>query len=122
LGDLNGGTVGKNVVHTGGEPLLVRVEVGDDGKLDGIEVALLNEGLGTHADIDTGGVRGGVAAAVHVAGSKAERRQTGVDIVPAVVVVGDLQLSGVLIAVAVRVTNERSLPLKCRDLYQQIVI
>ena len=44
-------------------------------------------------------------------GSEAERWETGVDVGEAVVVVGDLQLSGVLISVAVGVADERSLPL-----------
>lgn len=72
----SGRAVLEDVVSLGGVSIGIAVEVGDDGELGGREVALLDQHLGAHADVDT---RGGVvleAGAVDVAGAEAERGQT----------------------------------------------
>lgn len=111
LGDLFSGAVFEDVVQAGCETFLVGIEIGDDGELDAAEVALFNQDLGTHARVDTRGRAVFEAAAVDVSSSEAEGWETRVDVDPAVVVVGNLQLASILIAVAVGVAHKRSLPL-----------
>lgn len=109
LGDL-GVAVGKDVVLVGGETLLLAVEVGDDGALDVVERVLLDEHLGAHAGVDTGGGNVLVAAAVDVGGAEAHRGSTRVDVGPVVVVVGDVELASVISAGVVAVADQAGLP------------
>lgn len=109
LGDL-GVAVGKDVVLVGGETLLLAVEVGDDGALDVVERVLLDEHLGTHAGVDTGGGDVLVAAAVDVGSTEAHRGGTRVDVGPVVVVVGDVELASVISAGVVAVADQAGLP------------
>jgi hypothetical protein len=70
---------------------------------------VLDEELGTLARVDAiGDVL--VVVVVEVASSEAERRATRVDVEPVVVVVGDGQVALVFAAVAVRVADQRALP------------
>jgi hypothetical protein len=49
------GRVCEHVVPLNGIPFIVRVKVGDNGKLDAVEVIVLDEDLGAHAGVDAGG-------------------------------------------------------------------
>lgn len=73
---------------------------------------MLHQNVGAHAGVDSGGWVVLVARAVEVAGSKAERRETGVDVGEEVVVVGHAKVAGILAGVAVRVADQGSLPLE----------
>lgn len=106
-GDL---AISVQVVALEREAILVTVEVGDDGILDGAERGLLHEHLGAHARVDARGGNVLVAAAVDVSSSEAHRRATAVDIGPVVVVIGDVKGASVLVAVAVRVADQTGLP------------
>lgn len=69
----------------------------------------LNKDLSSITCVDTiGNVQ--EVAVKDVAGTKAEGWGTGVDVAPVVVIVGDAQVTGILGTVAVRVADERSLP------------
>lgn len=107
-----GRAIGENVVRAGSETFLIRVEVSNDSERDVAEVALLNQDLGTHARVDARGRNIFEAAAVDVSSSEAEGWKAGVDVDPAIVVVGNLELASVLIGVAVGVTDKGSLPLE----------
>lgn len=102
--------IGVQVVALERETILVTVEVGDDGVLDGAERGLLHEHLSAHARVDARGGDVLVAAAVDVSSSEAHRRATAVDVGPVVVVVGDVKGASVLVAVAVRVADQAGLP------------
>jgi hypothetical protein len=83
------------------------------GRVEGLlavnEGVGLNKKLGALAGVDAvGDVQ--VVVVVDVASTEAEGRTTRVDVVPVVVVLGDAQVTGVLIAVAVRVTDQGGLP------------
>lgn len=69
----------------------------------------LNENLGTVTGVDAIG-DGFEVGVVDVSGTKTERWSTGVDVEPVVVGVGNVEVSSILIAIAVRVTHEGSLP------------
>ena len=112
-GDIRGAVL-KDVAGRGGEALQVTVDVGDNGLRGVDEVRVLNKDISLHARVDAGSGVVLVAVVVDVAGTKAERGETGVDIGEVVVVVGDLELALVLAAVAVRVTDEGTLPLCTR--------
>lgn len=69
----------------------------------------LDQKLGTLAGVDAvGNVL--VVAVVDVASTETEGRTARVDVVPVVVVLGDVQVTGVLIAVAVGVSDQGGLP------------
>lgn len=69
----------------------------------------LNQKLGALAGVDAvGNVL--VVAVVDVASTETEGRTARVDVVPVVVVLGDVQVTGVLIAVAVGVSDQGGLP------------
>jgi hypothetical protein len=106
LSDLIGRAIGKNIVQACSKPFLVRVKVCDDGELHVAEVALLNQDLSTHTRINARGLSILEAAAVDVPSSEAEGWETGVDVDPAVVVVGNLEEPSILIGIAVRVADQ----------------
>lgn len=68
----------------------------------------LNQKLSTVAGVDSVADIQEVAV-IDVTGAKAERRSARVDVVPVVVVLSDMEVAGVLGAVAVRVSNKRCL-------------
>lgn len=73
------------------------------------ELVGLNEDLGTVASVDS--VADGVeVAVVDVTGTEADGRSAGVDVVPVVVVLGNVEVTCVLVAVVVRVADQRGLP------------
>lgn len=80
-----------------------------EGLLASRESVGLDEKLGTLASVDSIADVQEVAV-VDVASAKAERRCTRVDVVPVVVVLGDVQISSILITIAVRVSNQRCFP------------
>lgn len=64
-----------------------------------------DEKLSTLASVDTiAHIQ--IVAVVNMAGAESERRSTGVDVVPVVVVHSDMQIACVLISIAVRVADE----------------
>lgn len=69
----------------------------------------LDENLGTHSRVDSG-VDGVKVVVEDVCHAEAHRRRARVDVDPVVVRVGDVEVSGVLVGIAVAVTDERGLP------------
>lgn len=96
FGDLGGGSTEQEVADILNASLLIGVQVGDHGEKNVLERVVLNTNDGTHARVDAGS--GGVleARAVDVAGSESQRWKTGVDVGEPVVVIGDVELSGIL--------------------------
>lgn len=80
-----------------------------DGFPGAREDGALDENLGTHSRVDSG-VDGVKVVVEDVCHAESHRRRTRVDVDPVVVRVGDVEVSGVLIGIAVAVTDERGLP------------
>lgn len=101
----------EDVVSFSHKSLQISIHVRDDGRVDVSEVVVFDQGAGRFADVEAGSRDILVAAGVDVTGSEANRRCTGVDVVPPVVMVGHAKVSTILSTVACRVTDQRSLPL-----------
>lgn len=110
LGDIRRAVL-KEVIRGNSISWLVAIEVGRDGKADVGEAGLLNKDLGTHAGVDSRGWAVLKAGAVDVSSAESDGWQARVDVGEVVVVVGDLEVAGILVAVVVGVANERSFPL-----------
>lgn len=110
LGDL-GRAVGVDVTRLGSESLCLGIQISHNGAVGVGEGRLLDEHLGAHAGVDAGNAAA-VARAVDVAGAEADRGKARVDVDEGVVVVCYTELAGVFASVAVRVANERALPLQ----------
>ena len=109
LGDL-GRAVAEAVVLLGSKARLVRVKVCDDSLCRVCKRRRLDEDLGAHARVDARNAPV-VARAVDVRRSEADRGQARVAVLEVVVVVRHAELALVLRSVAVRVADERDLPL-----------
>lgn len=96
LGNSGGAGSGQSVANVLDASFLITVQIGDHGKEDIVEVVVLNTGNGTHAGVDTGCWGILEAGAVDVGSSESERWETGVDVVPVVVVISDVELASVL--------------------------
>lgn len=110
------GTLGGRVVAAAevdvvedGEAIVVGVK-GGDGALGVDKGSRLDEGLGTHAGVDARGGEVLVQRVVDVEGAEADAGVARVDVDPVVVGVGDAEVAGVLVGVAVRVADEGALP------------
>jgi len=110
LGDSGSAGSSEDVVALNSLTIGAGIEIGHNSQWDIGEAVLLNQDLGTHAGVDTGGWAVGEAAAVDVTGTETEGWETGVDVIPAVVVVSNLELASIFGGVAVGVTDERALP------------
>lgn len=88
---------------TGGNSIawLVAIEVGRDGKADISEAALLDKDLGAHAGVDSRGRAVLKAGAVDVSSAESNGWKARVDVGEVIVVVGDLEIAGILVAVIV---------------------
>lgn len=65
-------------------------KISDNGESDISEVALFDESLSAHTDVDTGSIGVLETTAKDVAGAEPERGQTGIDMIPRVVVIRDV--------------------------------
>lgn len=83
-------------------------ESGGNGVLDIDENGALNKRLGAHTGVHRALATVEVGV-VDVGGSEAEKRHAALDVGPEVVGVGDVEVSDVLVAVAVGVADERGL-------------
>lgn len=95
------------------EVVVVGHSIARVGRVEGLlatnEGVRLNQKLGALAGVDAvGNVL--VVAVVDVASTETEGRTAGVDVGPVVVVLSDVQVTGVLVAVAVGVSNQGGLP------------
>lgn len=109
-GDVLAAAIGH--IANGGESIGLGVPAKDDLTTLGIlEDGGLNTDLGAHAGIDARRADGQVVVVIDVYGAEADRGVAGVDVKPVVVSVGNVELALVLRGVAVRVTNQRGLPL-----------
>lgn len=103
--------VHKDVVSRNSTTLGITVQVGRNSKLGVREIALLNKDLGAHAGVNSRRWVVLEAGAVDVSGTESEGWQARVNVGEVVVVVGNTEVSGILRAIAIGMSDERSFPL-----------
>jgi hypothetical protein len=95
------GAVGEDVISLNGVPSFIAIQVCHNSQFNAAERVLFHENLGTHSRVDTRCWDLFVARAVDVGGTKAERWCPRIDVVPIIVVVSNMELSGILALIAV---------------------